>query len=161
MAWGVGGEARWIGKRKPWAGQITGRLKTAALQARTMACTVLSDGWLWLPGESDAKSTPEVGSALGQSYTSAAPFSRCIWRPLGRNSTLILTFLLTSRVFPQRSVDILRQLGDMITSGLVTIWPRSAKSVEVTAVRDNGQATGHSSLLKTYRWGQGYILGYK
>ncbi len=147
VMWGVGGEARWIGNEEGWAGQTNWSPENRGIAGENNGMYGSEDGWFWLPGESDAKSTS--GGWFwhsGQSYTSAERLFQMYLETVGRNSTLILNIPPDqSGLLPQRSVDILKQLGDMITSRLGNDLARSAKSVEVTAVRDNGQARTYAA----------------
>lgn len=127
VIWG-GTEARWIGNENGEA---------------PVTCWSNNDnsenGWKWLPGESDAKST--TGGWFWHSTESVKTPERMFQMYLetvGRNSTLILNCPPnTSGVLPAATVNMLSSLGTLLTNRLGTDLARSA-----TATASNTRTGG-------------------
>lgn len=133
VLWGVGGEARWIGNENGKAGETnwcTDNREDGKDQPNAMQGS--ENGWMWLPGESDAKAT--TGGWFwhsGESVTSAERLFQMYLETVGRNSTLILNLPPDkSGSLPTATVNRMKELGDLLDARLGT---NLAKGATVTA----------------------------
>lgn len=82
----------------------------------------VEDYWLWNAGESDAKATS--GGWFwhsGETVKSAETLFQTYLETVGRNSTFILNFPPNQAgVLPQNDVNVLKELGNLLTSRLGT-----------------------------------------
>lgn len=123
VLWGVGGEARWIGNESGYAGETNwctdnreeGRDQPNATQGS-------ENGWMWLPGESDAKATS--GGWFwhsGEGVTSAERLFQMYLETVGRNATWILNLPPDkSGSLPKNTVTRMGDLGKLLTQRLGT-----------------------------------------
>ena len=140
LMWGVGGEARWIGNESGYAGEtnwaMMERGHSSEISSRNSG---QEEGWIWLPGESDAKATSAGWFwHSNQSDLSAERLFQMYLETVGRNSTLILNIPPDkSGTLPTSSVNVLKSLGEMLTTRLGTDLARNA-TIEADASRSNG-----------------------
>lgn len=150
VMWGVGGEARWIGNEEGWAGQTNWSPENRGTAPESNGMYGAENGWFWLPGESDAKSTS--GGWFwhsNQSYTSAERLFQMYLETVGRNSTLILNIPPDKAgVLPDQSVAVLRQLGELLTGRLGTDLAREA-TIEVSQTRTAGRTRNYNATNMT------------
>jgi len=121
VMWGVGGEARWIGNESGYAGETNwAMMERGAASEDSNRETGQEEGWIWLPGESDAKATDKGWFwHSGQSELSAERLFQMYLETVGRNATLILNIPPDkSGKLPESSVNVLKQLGELLTSRL-------------------------------------------
>ena len=140
VMWGVGGEARWIGNEKGYAGETN--WGTHPWEENESTCgTGVEDYWLWNAGESDAKATSKGWFwHSGETVESAETLFKMYLETVGRNSTLILNFPPNQAgVLPQQDVNVLTSLGEMMNTRLGTDLAKSA-TVTATATRKAGQS---------------------
>lgn len=140
VLWGVGGEARWIGNEAGWAGTTNwctdsredGKDQSNASEGN-------ENGWMWLPGESDAKAT--TGGWFwhsGEGVTSAERLFQMYLETVGRNATWILNLPPDkSGSLPTATVNRMKELGNLLTQRLGT---NLAEGATVTA--ENTRAKG-------------------
>ena len=140
VMWGVGGEARWIGNESGFAGETNWcMMERGANSEISSRNSGQEEGWIWLPGESDAKAT-SAGWFWhnGQSDLSAERLFQMYLETVGRNSTLILNIPPDkSGTLPQSSVNTLKSLGELLTTRLGNDLARNA-SIEASLSRNNG-----------------------
>ena len=142
VMWGVGEEARWIGNEEGYAGETDWcMMDRGASSEESSRNSGQEHGWVWLPGESDAKATTAGWFWHStQSNESAERLFRMYLETVGRNSNLILNVPPDkSGKLPQSSVNMLEQLGAMLTSRLGTDLAKTAH-IEVSDKRANGTA---------------------
>lgn len=99
LMWGVGGEARWIGNESGYAGETNwAMMERGAASEISNRETGQEEGWIWLPGESDAKAT-SAGWFWHSNQTdlSAERLFQMYLETVGRNATLILNIPRTNR----------------------------------------------------------------
>ncbi|MCM1349356.1 MAG: alpha-L-fucosidase [Firmicutes bacterium] len=146
VMWGVGGEARWIGNEDGWAGQTNWSPENRGTAPESNGMYGAEEGWFWLPGESDAKSTS--GGWFyhdGQSYTSAERLFQMYLETVGRNATLILNIPPNKAgVLPEQSVKVLADLGKMLTDRLGNDLALTAKA-EASNTRTPGQNRNYNA----------------
>lgn len=142
VLWGVGGEARWIGNEAGWAGTTnwcTDNREDGKDQSN--AAEGNENGWMWLPGESDAKATTKGWFwHNGEGVQSAERLFQMYLETVGRNATWILNLPPDkSGSLPQATVDRMKELGDLLDARLGTNFA-AAEGVVVTA--ENTRADG-------------------
>ncbi len=146
VMWGVGGEARWIGNEEGWAGQTNWSPDNRGIAPESNGMYGAENGWFWLPGESDAKSTS--GGWFwhsGQTYTSAERLFQMYLETVGRNSTLILNIPPDKAgVLPDQSVQVLKDLGTLLTDRLGTDLALKA-TASASATRSAGQSRNYNA----------------
>ena len=120
VMWGVGGEARWIGNESGYAGETDWAMTDHDTEDNGIRGTGDINGWLWHPGESDAKATSHGWFwHNGESIKSAERLFQMYLETVGRNATLILNIPPDQYgVLPQHSVTELAKLGQMLHSRL-------------------------------------------
>lgn len=121
VMWGVGGEARWIGNESGYAGitnwatddRRDGQDQPHAEEGR-------EGGWMWLPGESDAKATDRGWFYHdGERALSPERLFRMYLETVGRNATLILNVPpAKDGLIPKHSQEALRGLGLLLRERL-------------------------------------------
>ena len=90
VMWGVGDEARWIGNEAGWAGETNWQTQNRGRGAGANT-EGAENGWVWLPGESDAKATSHGWFwHNGETVHSAERLFQMYLETVGRNATLIL-----------------------------------------------------------------------
>lgn len=145
VMWGVGGEARWIGNESGYAGEtnwaMMERGATSEISSRNSG---QEEGWIWLPGESDAKATSAGWFwHSNQSDLSAERLFQMYLETVGRNSTLILNIPPNQAgVLPESSVNVLKELGQMLETRLGNDLARNA-TVEASAERASGASRNY------------------
>lgn len=140
IMWGVGEEARWIGNESGFAGETNWSMieRGTASEAANRNCGQ-ENGWIWLPGESDAKAT-SAGWFWHSSQTdlSAERLFQMYLETVGRNANLILNIPPDkSGSLPQSSVNVLKSLGELLTNRLGTDLALNA-TIEASESRANG-----------------------
>lgn len=140
LMWGVGGEARWIGNEKGWAGETNWCQENRDYVGENNGMYGSENGYIWLPGESDAKATS--GGWFwhsGETVESAERLFQMYLETVGRNATLILNLPPDqSGELPAATVTRMEQLGTMIKRRLGTDLAKSATAT-VDEARDNGK----------------------
>lgn len=140
VMWGVGGEARWIGNESGYAGETNwAMMERGAASEEANRTTGQEEGWIWLPGESDAKAT-SAGWFWHSNQTdlSAERLFQMYLETVGRNATLILNIPPNQAgVLPQSSVNVLSQLGNLLETRLGTDLAKSA-TLTASATREAG-----------------------
>lgn len=140
LMWGVGGEARWIGNESGYAGETNwAMMERGAASEISNRETGQEEGWIWLPGESDAKAT-SAGWFWHSNQTdlSAERLFQMYLETVGRNATLILNIPPDkSGKLPSSSVSVLEELGNMLKNRLGTDLASNA-TVSVSESRANG-----------------------
>ena len=139
ILWGVGGEARWIGNEAGWAGETNWSPYNSGWTGEGQGMYGQEDGWLWLPGESDAKFTNKGWFwHSGETPLTAERTFQMYLETVGRNATLILNCPPDkSGSLPTATVNRLKEVGQMITQRLGTDLARNAK-IEASDTRANG-----------------------
>ncbi len=121
VMWGVGGEARWIGNESGYAG-ITNWATDDRRdgQDQPHAEEGSEGGWMWLPGESDAKATDRGWFYHdGEQALSPERLFRMYLETVGRNATLILNIPpAKDGLIPEHSQVALRGLGQLLRERL-------------------------------------------
>lgn len=120
VMWGLGGEARWIGNEAGWAGQTNWATENRGAAPEGNGMYGTEDGWIWFPGESDAKATDRGWFYHdGEKVLSAGRLFRMYLETVGRNSTLILNLPPDrSGRLPEATVDTLAVFGELLKSRL-------------------------------------------
>ena len=140
VMWGVGEEARWIGNESGYAGETNWcMMERGAASEESNRNTGQEKGWIWLPGESDAKATTDGWFwHASQSNLSAERLFQMYLETVGRNANLILNIPPNKAgVLPESNVTILAELGQMLDTRLGTDLATDA-TVTVSEARDNG-----------------------
>ncbi len=119
VMWGQGGEARWIGNEQGYAGETNWAMADRGGTGGS-AASGAENGWVWQPGESDAKATS--GGWFwhqGETVLSAERLFQMYLETVGRNSTLILNCPPDrSGTLPTATVNVLKDLGALLTDRL-------------------------------------------
>ena len=142
VMWGVGEEARWIGNESGYAGETNwSMIERGAASEAANRNTGQEKGWIWLPGESDAKGTSAGWFwHANQSDLSAERLFQMYLETVGRNANLILNIPPDqSGSLPASSVNTLKNLGKLLTNRLGTDLAPQA-TVTASASRANGAA---------------------
>lgn len=120
VMWGVGGEARWIGNESGYAGETDWAMTDHDTEDNSIRGQGDINGWIWHPGESDAKATS--GGWFwhqGEWIHSAERLFQMYLETVGRNATLILNIPPNQYgVLPDNSVNELAALGRLLHSRL-------------------------------------------
>ncbi len=138
VMWGQGGEARWIGNEQGYAGETNWAMVDRGVSP---GATGAEDGWIWQAGESDAKIT-DAGWFWhsGENVKTAERLFQMYLETVGRNATLILNCPPDkSGTLPSATVNVLSQLGEMLTSRLgdeANLAPKA--TIEVSEERTAG-----------------------
>ena len=136
VLWGVGGEARWIGNEAGWAGETCWSPMDRNGSGTNMYGQ--EEGWMWFPGESDAKIAGNWFWHSGETLKTAERLFQMYLETVGRNATLILNIGPDkSGSLPEASVTRLGELGTMITSRLSDDLAKTA-TIEVSDTRTGG-----------------------
>lgn len=120
VMWGVGGEARWIGNEAGWAGQTNWAMTNRGELANSALPYGQEEGWIWEPGESDAKAT-SAGWFWheGETVHSAERLFQMYLETVGRNATLILNLPPDkSGSLPAATVSRMAELGNLLRTRL-------------------------------------------
>ncbi|MBQ7878222.1 MAG: alpha-L-fucosidase [Bacteroidaceae bacterium] len=138
VMWGVGGEARWIGNEAGWAGETNWLIQNNGRGAGANT-EGAENGWLWLPGESDAKATTKGWFwHEGEDVLSAERLFQMYLETVGRNATLILNLPPDkSGKLPTATVNRMAELGNMLKTRLANDLAKTAK-VTVSETRAAG-----------------------
>lgn len=122
VMWGVGGEARWIGNEAGYAGETNWSMFDRDYAGERDGVNGHEHGWIWEPGESDAKATNKGWFwHPGQSDLSAERLFQMYLETVGRNATLILNIPPDrSGRLPESSVKTMAELGALLKSRLGT-----------------------------------------
>ena len=133
VMWGVGDEARWIGNEAGWAGETNWAMGSGE--------SGNINGWKWKAGESDAKATDKGWFwHSGESPKSAEALFKIYLETVGRNATLILNFPPDkSGELPAADVNVLEQLGSLISGRLGTDKALTARQITASVTRNAGQ----------------------
>ena len=146
VLWGVGGEARWIGNEDGIGGETSwcpdNRLDGADQPDGKLGN---ENGWMWLPGECDAKATTSGWFWNGSSVLSAERLFQMYLETVGRNATWILN-LPPDRTgsLPKATVTRMADLGKLITTRLGTNLATDA-TVTASDVRTAGAARNYNA----------------
>lgn len=138
VLWGEGGEARWIGNESGFAGETNWMMydRQPGVDPQTKG---MEQGWMWLPGESDAKAT-DAGWFwhAGEKMKSPERLFQMYLETVGRNATWILNCPPdSSGLLPDSTVSVLRQLGGLLRQRLGRDIARKAK-VQASVTRQSG-----------------------
>ncbi len=120
VMWGQGGEARWIGNEQGYAGETNWAMVDRGSTTSAQQTTGMENGWIWEPGESDAKAT-DAGWFWheGESMKSAERLFQMYLETVGRNATLILNCPPDkSGSLPSKTVSTLQELGTLLANRL-------------------------------------------
>ena len=139
ILWGVGGEARWIGNEAGWAGETNWATENLGYAPERNGMYGTEDGWIWFPGESDAKMTGQGWFwHSNESPLSAERLFQMYLETVGRNATLILNCPPNKAgVLPEADVRVLKQLGTMLKNRLGNDLAKNAH-IEVSNTRTAG-----------------------
>lgn len=140
IMWGVGDEARWIGNEEGFAGETDwSMIERGAASGESSRNTGQEKGWMWLPGESDAKATSKGWFwHSGQTELSPERLFQMYLETVGRNANLILNVPPDqSGTLPESSVKVLAELGTLLKERLGNDLATAAR-VEVSNARQNG-----------------------
>lgn len=139
ILWGVGGEARWIGNEAGWAGETNWATENLGYAPERNGMYGTEDGWIWFPGESDAKMTDQGWFwHSNESPQSAERLFQMYLETVGRNATLILNCPPNKAgVLPEADVRVLKQLGTMLKNRLGNDLAKNAH-IEVSNTRTAG-----------------------
>ena len=139
ILWGVGGEARWIGTEAGWAGETNWATENLGYAPERNGMYGTEDGWIWFPGESDAKMTDQGWFwHSNESPLSAERLFQMYLETVGRNATLILNCPPNKAgVLPEADVRVLKQLGTMLKNRLGNDLAKNAH-IEVSNTRTAG-----------------------
>lgn len=120
VMWGVGGEARWIGNEAGWAGETNWASENRGAAGEKNGMYGSENGWIWFPGESDAKATNRGWFwHEGEGVLGAERLFQMYLETVGRNATLILNLPPDkSGSLPQATVSRMAELGTMIQNRL-------------------------------------------
>ncbi len=141
VMWGVGDEARWIGNESGFAGETNWSMMDRGHSSEESSRNSgQENGWIWLPGESDAKAT-DAGWFWhpDQKELSAECLFQMYLETVGRNANLILNVPPDrAGLIPQSSVKVLKELGGMLAKRLGKDLARQASSVTASHTRADG-----------------------
>lgn len=120
VLWGVGGEARWIGTEEGYAGTTNWCVDNREEgKDQSNAQSGNENGWFWLPGESDAKSTNGWFWATGHTVKDKSTLFKMYLETVGRNSTFILNLPPDKTgSLPDMVVKRMKELGDLLDARL-------------------------------------------
>lgn len=120
VMWGEGGEARWIGNERGFAGETNWAMVDRGTESLAQKNTGQEDGWLWEPGESDAKMTTAGWFwHPDEQVLSAERLFQMYLETVGRNATLILNCPPDRRgLLPEATVSRLAELGRLLRARL-------------------------------------------
>lgn len=144
VMWGVGEEARWIGNESGYAGETNWcMMDRGAASENNNRNTGQEEGWIWLPGESDAKATTAGWFwHPNQSDLSAERLFQMYLETVGRNANLILNIPPDrSGSLPASSVNTLKQLGQLLEQRLSNDIAPEAKVTASTSRRNGANRT--------------------
>ncbi len=182
VMWGVGEEARWIGNETGYAGETNWcMMERGASSENSNRETGQEQGWVWLPGESDAKAT-SAGWFWHSSQTdlSAERLFQMYLETVGRNANLILNVPPDkSGSLPASTVNTLASLGELlknrlgtdlaINASITASETRSAgasRNYEASNINDGQKDTywapndGTTSAIITLEWNQPQTVRY-
>jgi len=150
VLWGVGGEARWIGNEKGWAGETNWSSEERGSAPEKNGMYGTEEGWIWFPGESDAKMTNKGWFwHEGESPLTAERLFQMYLETVGRNATLILNCPPDkSGELPSATVSVLKQLGTMLNNRLGTDLAPKA-NITVSETRASGQNRNYEAANMT------------
>ncbi len=145
VMWGVGDEARWIGNEAGWAGETNWQTQNQGRGAGALT-EGAENGWVWLPGESDAKATSHGWFwHNGESVHSAERLFQMYLETVGRNATLILNLPPDqSGSLPAATVTRMKELGDMLSTRFATDLAKTA-SVSTSDTRTAGKKRNYTA----------------
>ena len=129
VMWGVGEEARWIGNESGFAGETNWcMMDRGASSEEANRNTGQEEGWIWLPGESDAKATTEGWFwHSNQSDLTPERLFQMYLETVGRNSNLILNVPPDkSGSLPASTVSTLANQGQLLETRLKNDLARQA-----------------------------------
>ena len=147
VMWGVGEEARWIGNESGFAGETDWCMMDRGHPSEESARNCgQENGWIWLPGESDAKAT-DMGWFWhpGQKDLSAERLFQMYLETVGRNANLILN-IPPDRAgeLPKSSVKTLKEMGRLLRTRLGNDLAPLAK-VEASETRAHGATRSYEA----------------
>ena len=139
ILWGVGGEARWIGNEEGWAGETNWLPEERGYESENNGMYGKENGWIWFPGESDAKLTNKGWFwHSGETPMTAEQVFKMYLETVGRNSTLILNCPPDkSGHLPSATVKALEESGKLLKKRFGTDLAASAK-ITASDVRTPG-----------------------
>lgn len=140
ILWGVGAEARWIGNEAGWAGETNWLTDERGYAPESNGMYGTENGWLWDPGESDAKLTDKGWFwHEGEKPLSAERLFQMYLETVGRNATLILNCPpAKDGLLPAADVRVLKELGTMLRKRLGKDLAQRAK-VTASNIRKAGK----------------------
>lgn len=146
ILWGVGGEARWIGNEQGWAGETNWSTENRGYAPENNGMYGSENGWLWFPGESDAKFTNKGWFwHEGEEPMSAERTFQMYLETVGRNATLILNCPPDkSGALPDATVKALKQAGDLLKQRLGKDLAPTA-TITATDVRTKGEKRNYEA----------------
>ena len=144
VLWGVGGESRWIGNEEGWAGETNWSPEEYGYAAEKNGMYGTQNGWVWEPGESDAKLT--TGGWFwhaGEGVLSNERLFQMYLETVGRNATLILNCPPDkSGKLPTATVNALKTFGETLKKRLG--GTNYATTAEITANETRDAGTGRN-----------------
>lgn len=140
VMWGEGGEARWIGNEAGYAGETNWGPIDRGSASQAQLNVGMENGWIWEPGESDAKATTKGWFwHNGEGVLSAERLFQMYLETVGRNATLILNCPPnTAGRLPEATVSRLKEMGTMLTKRLGTNLTTTA-TIEASETRTAGE----------------------
>lgn len=146
ILWGVGGEARWIGNEAGWAGETNWAPENRDYSPENNGMYGTENGWIWFPGESDAKMTNQGWFwHSNETPLSAERLFQMYLETVGRNATLILNCPPNKAgLLPEADVKVLRQLGTLLKNRLGNDLAKTAH-IQVSDTRTAGAARNYTT----------------
>lgn len=141
VMWGVGEEARWIGNESGFAGETDWcMMDRGHMSEESSRNCGQENGWIWLPGESDAKATDSGWFwHPTQKELSAERLFQMYLETVGRNANLILNVPPDrSGELPASSVKMLKDMGKLLNDRLGKDLALKASSIVSSDTRANG-----------------------
>ncbi len=154
VMWGLGGEARWIGNEQGYAGETNWATidRNSEENASAELNSGMEEGWIWQPGESDAKiSNSGWFWHEGESVKSAETLFQMYLETVGRNSTLILNCAPDqSGELPDATVSVLASLGTLLDGRLGESHDLApSATIEASDTRQAGTTRSYDASLLT------------
>lgn len=147
VLWGVGGEARFIGNERGEGAETNWCMSARGLAGAGNTASGNEDGWIWFPGESDAKVTDDGWFwHEGEQLKSAEELFTMYLETVGRNCNLILNLPPDrSGRLPEATVERMEELGQMLKAYLGTDLAPLARATASNVRKDGGGARTYSA----------------